>query len=418
MATILNQKELLGWIDIDDETGTRVGSGPITNILSFKATKSMDRAGTFEALIPMSDPQATLLATDYTITCYALVNGEVTEIGGGRITEMEYTPTRQGTALRITGFDLLEELSQRTVQFLSLGTSGTVDHETAIDAIAAYAPAGWTINEDPSPPFDDIIYRFSGESVLQALILMNEYFRTHFKLSSNRTINITNTFTDSGMIAIDAPVIGYAPDPAVCYISKFKFTKEINEIFSRIYPYGGWYNGVFYDWFITLDDSTVGPYTGYTHSRSNNWIQKTDVHTTYGQIDRQVQYPQIKVTFFTGGYSAAIWEDLCNLVYNRAVADLELYGIQGQFYTLELANCNAILEPLESIRVIINRTEGGNQVFDVDATFFILESTIELSEGGIRTTKLEIADIDRYLRTDPFAIAGPSYKNRFFNDQY
>ena len=415
---ITNQKELQAWIDLEDLSGNKLGSGPITNILRFKATKSMDRAGDFEAIIPLADPQASNLATHVNLFCYALVGGEVTEIGGGRITEIEYMPTQKGTAARVTGFDLLDELSHRTVEFLALGTSGTVSHSTAISSIASYAPAGWTINEDSSPPFDEIIYRFSGESVLQALFLMNEYFRTHFRLDDNRTINITHTFTDSGMIAIDAPVIGYAPDDAVCYISKFSYTKEINDVFSRIYPYGGWYNGILYDWFITIEDSTVGPYTGYTHNRSDNWIQKTDTHTTYGRIERQVQYPQIKVTFFTGGYSSAIWEDLNNLIYNRAVADLELFSVQGEFYTLQLANCSQILKPLESIRVILNRTEGGRNVIAVDDTFFILESTIELGPSGIRTTDLEIADIDRYMRTDPFVVSGPTYKNRFFNDQY
>jgi hypothetical protein len=415
---ITNQKELQAWIDLEDLSGNKLGSGPITNILRFKSTKSMDRAGNYEALIPLSDPQADNLATHINLFCYALIGGAVEEIGGGRITEIEYMPTQSGTVARVKGFDLLEELGQRTVQFLALGTSGTVTHSTAISSIASYAPGGWTINADPSPPFNDIIYRFSGESVLQALILMNEYFRTHFRLDANRTINIGHTFTDSGMIAIDAPVIGYAPDDNVCYISQFSYTKEINDIFSRVYPYGGWYNGVFYDFFITIEDSTVGPYAGYTHNRSDNWIQKTDTHTTYGQIDRQVQYPQIKVTFFTGGYSAAIWEDLNNLIYNRAVADLELYSVQGEFYTLQLANCSQILNPLESIRVILNRAEGGRNVIAVDNTFFILESTVELTRSGIRTTDLQIADIDRYMRTDPFVIAGPAYKNQFFNDQH
>lgn len=415
---ITNQKELQAWIDLEDNSGNKLGSGPITNIIGFKCTKSMDRAGEFEAIIPLSDPQAENIANDIILTCYALMGGAVTEIGGGRITEIEYRPTQRGTEVRVTGFDLLEELGQRSVQFLALGTSGTVSHSTAISSIASYAPAGWTITPDSSPPQDDIIYRFSGESVLQSLILMNEYFRTHFRLGNNRTLEITHEFADSGMIAIDAPVIGYAPDPGVCYISKFSYTKEINDIFSRIYPYGGWYNGVFYDWFMPIDSSTVGPYSGYTHSRSQNWIQKTDTYNTYGLIERQIQYPQIKVTFFTGGYSSAIWEDLCNLVYNRAVADLELYSVQGEFYTLQLANCAQIINPLESIRVLLNRAEGGRRVITVDDTFFVLESTIELGPSGVRTTSLEIADIDRYMRTDPWVLAGPVYRNQFFNDQY
>lgn len=419
---ITNQRELQAWIDIEDSSGDKQGTGPITSIIRFVATKSMDRAGSFEAIVPLADPQSSHLVNGNYIFCYALVNGEVTEIGNGRITEIAYIPSKQGTVAHIKGFDLLEELTQRTVEFLVLGSTTAVTHPTAISAIENLAPAGWTFVPDPSPFHNEIVYRFAGESVLQALIVMTDFFKTHFRLDANRTVTMTSTFEDSGIVALDAPLMGYIENPAACFISKFSYMKEINSVVSRIYPYGGWYDGFFSDVFIGIDavDSPNFPYTGYTHDLtvSSNWIQKTSTHSTYGLIERQVQYPQIKVTFFTGGYSAAIWADLNNLIYNRAVADLELASVEGEFYTLSLANCDRVLKPLQSLQVILDRTEGENRVLSVNETLFILESTIELTANGVRTTSLNVANIERYMRTDPYVMTGPLVRNRFFNDQY
>jgi len=421
------------WADIENSSGTRQGSGPLTTLLYWRQTFSMDRAGVVETAVLLADPQAAYLANELVLRCYAIIPGVgKTEIGSVVIDDITYVLTPSGTVAKITGLDEERFLLDKSVQFLSLGGSGsppTVSHATAVSSIASYAPAGWTFTADASVPFDAIIYRFVGESVMQAIIQIAAFCKTHFYLSAAKTITFKSVFTSSGLTAIKMPVFGLAGSTNVVRISSFTYHKETKDIVTKMYPYGGWYNGVFTDEFIPgVNDVNYGlgggdpdlwaspKYAGYDDDRTNNWVKNNTAFSTYGARERQVQYPQIKVTFFTGGYSNEIWRDLCRLIYNRAVTDLAWYGIEAEFYTLNLENCTTILKPLQTIRVMINSVENNRRVFNVDANLLILESTIEVTGEGIRTTKLNVTTAERYRRQDPYTTV--AYNNRYFDDQY
>lgn len=426
----MNTVEL--FVNVEDSSGNRLGSGPITSCVHWRQTKSMDRAGEFEAIIPLADPAAANLTNENVLRAYVVIPGTgTTEIGSGVIDDITYQPTDRGTVAKLTGLDEMRFLNDRSVQFLSLGGSGsppTVSHATCVAAIMSYAPAGWTYVVDPSPPFDEIIYRYAGESVLQALVQHAQFSKTHFYLSGAKEVTFSSDFTDSGITAMSMPPSGHIQAPSVAYISKFSYHKETKDIVTRIYPYGGWYNGIFSDYFIPINEVNYGlgggdpdywpqpKYAGYTDDRTDNWIEKDSAVAIYGRRERQVQYPQVKVTFFTGGYSNEIWRDLCRLIYNRAVAELDWMSVAAEFYTLELQNCAQVLQPLTTIRVIIQQVENGRVVFRVDQNLLILESTIEVTPGGLRTTKLEVTNAERYRRLDPWATV--LFNNRYFDDQY
>lgn len=421
------------FVDIENSSGTRQGSGPLTSVLYWRQTYAMDRAGVFETAILVADPQFQYAQNEYVLRCYANIPGVgKTEIGSGVIDDITYRMSQHGTVAVIRGLDECRYLLDKSVLFLTLGGSGsppTVSHATAVSSIASYAPAGWTFNADGSVPFDAIIYRFVGESVLQASIQLAAFCKTHFYLSAAKTITFKSTFTSSGVTAIHQPPFGLASDTSRCFISDYTYHKETKDLITKMYPYGGWYNGVFTDEFIpAVNDVNYGlgggdpdlwaspKYAGYDDDRTNNWIKNNTAFSTYGARERQVQYPQVKVTFFTGGYSNEIWRDLCRLIYNRAVADLAWYGVEAEFYTLKLAQCTTILKPLQTIRVMINRIEGNRRVLALDSNLLILQSTIEVTAEGIRTTELDVTTAERYRRQDPYATV--SYSNRYFDDQY
>ena len=427
----MNTVEL--FVNIENSSGVRQGSGPITSCMYWRQTKSMDRAGEFEAVIPLADPAAANLANENVLRAYAIIPGAGTvEIGSGVIDDITYEPRTQGTIARLKGLDEMRFLNDRTVQFLALGGSGsppTVSHATCVSSIGTYAPAGWTFNADPSPPFNEIIYRYAGESVLQAFVQHAQFSKTHFYLSGAKTLTFKSDFTSSGVTAMTMPPKGHAQSSLVAFISKFTYHKETKDIVTRIYPYGGWYNGIFSDYFIPgpneVNYSLGGgdpdywpqpKYAGYTDNRVDNWIEKDSAIAIYGRRELQVQYPQVKVTFFTGGYSDEIWRDLCRLIYNRAVAELDWRSVAAEFYTLELQNCATVLQPLTTIRVIIQQVENNRVVFRKDENLLILESTIEVTPGGLRTTKLEVTNAERYRRLDPWATV--LFNNRYFDDQY
>lgn len=421
------------YADIENSSGTRQGSGPITTMLYWIQDNGMDQAGTVRTAIPMADPQSAFLLNENVLRCFANIpDVGKTEIGTLVIDDITLQVTPSGTVALIKGLDETRYLIDRTVGFLSLGGSGsppTVSHATSVSAIAAYAPAGWTFTADAVVPFDAIIYRFIGESVLQAIIQLAAFCKTHWYKSAAKTITFKSVFTDSGITAIFKPSFGIASNSGTVRISEFTYHKETKDIMNRIRPYGGWYNGVFTDEFITAaNDVNYGlgggdpdlwaspKYTGYSDDRTNNWINNDASVTAFGNRERQVQYPQVKVTFFTGGYSNEIWRDLCRLIYNRAVADLAWYGVEAEFYSLTLVNCSTILKPLQTIRVKLNVIEGGRSILKVDASLLILQATIEVTGEGIRTTKIDVTTAERYRRSDPYATV--KYDNRYFDDQY
>lgn len=421
------------FITVENAAGVRQGSGPITSAVYWRQTKAMDRAGEFEAIFPLADPAAANIQEEYVLRAYAIIPGTGTvEIGSGVIDDITHEPGERGTMIRLKGLDECRFLSDRNVLFLALGGTGsppTVSHATCVAALETYAPSGWSFVEDGSPPFDEIIYRYGGETVLQALIQHAQFTKTHFFLSAAKTITFKSNFSDSGITAISMPPQGNRQSPLVTFISKFSYRKETKDIITRIYPYGGWYNGVFSDYFIPGvnevnyalsggdPDYWASPkYTGYTDDRTDNWIEKDSAVAIYGRREAQIQYPQVKVTFFTGGYSNEIWRDLCRLVYNRAIAELDWRALAAEFYTLELQNCATILYPLTTIRVMIQQIENRRVVFRVDDDLLILESTVEFSQGGLRTTRLEVTNAERYRMLDPWATV--LFNNRYFDDQY
>jgi len=426
-------RRLQYFIDVEDESGNKLGNGPITSAIYWRQEYAMDQAGEFETRIPLADPVAQYIDSENLLRCYVIIPGTGrVEVGSGVCDNIAYEPTRDGMTIRVKGLDELRYLRDRSVLFLALGGSGsppTVSHATAISSIASYAPAGWTITADPSPPFDNLIFRFRGQSVLQALVEMAVWSKTHFYLSGSKTITFSSNFSASGVTCIDHPPQGHAQNDDIAFISKYSYIKETKDLFTRGYPYGGWYNGIFQDYFIpAVNEVNMGlssgdpdywpspRYSGYTDNRTDNWLEKDSAKAIWGLRERQFQYQEIKITFFTGGYSNAIWRSLCRMMYGRAIAELDWYGVESEYYQLQLQNCNQILRPLQTVRTMINVIEDGRSVFRVDDNLLIIKSQIEVSGAGIRTTNLEVTNAERYRKTDPYTTV--DFANLKFNDQY
>lgn len=421
------------YINIEEQNGTVIGSGPITSASYWRQTYAMDQAGEFETFIPLSDPQSGSVENEKVLRCYAIVPGEgPTDIGAGVVDNISYERNNQGAwGMHIKGLDEMRLLQDRTVLFLQLGGTGsppTVSHATTVSSIATFAPSGWTFNADSTPPFNEIIYRFRGQSVLNACIDMAAFSKTHFYLSAAKTVTFKSDFSDSGMVATSQTPQGHAQSSEVCFISQMNYVKETKDIATRMYAYGGWYDGFFTDVFIPLGDVNYDltpsdpdywatpKYTGYTHNLTNDWVEKDSSKTTYGLRERTVQYPEVKVTFFTGGYSSEIWRDLCRLIYNRTIAELDWFSQEAQFFELQLQGCSEILKPLDTIRTMIHIVEGGRSVLKIDDDLLILSSQVEVNERGIRTTNIEVTDAERYRRVDPYATV--NFRNIYFNDQW
>jgi len=119
------------WIYVTDSSGNRYGP-PILTATNWQSTRRLDRAGSFSFEMPAGDSRAAYLALKREVHAYAIVNDAVTEIGAGIIDEIQ-TIAGDPPMLRVSGDDLLRELTYRTVGSLELygqswATAGMVGH--------------------------------------------------------------------------------------------------------------------------------------------------------------------------------------------------------------------------------------------------------------------------------------------------
>ncbi len=134
------------WLDVETPAGVVVGDGPITTARNWQHVPRLDAAGEVSFEMPASDPHAAYLVNKRIVRCKAIIAGAVSELGAGIIEGVERAPGRP-TMLRVTGFDLLSELSRRSVrrlavceqQWVSLtGGRGRVVQLEPIDPYPAY----------------------------------------------------------------------------------------------------------------------------------------------------------------------------------------------------------------------------------------------------------------------------------------
>ncbi len=107
-------------IDVENSAGVRQGEGPITSATGWRQVRNLDRLGSFEFEMPADDPRAALL------TQRAVVRAKqgATEVGAGIVDKVE-VEVGDPTMLRVSGNDLGQELTWRTVGQLSLTKSGS-----------------------------------------------------------------------------------------------------------------------------------------------------------------------------------------------------------------------------------------------------------------------------------------------------
>jgi len=111
---------MLFFIDIEDDSGNKLGQGPVFTATEWRHVARLSRAGSISFSLPASDPRAALIETKRVARCYTVVNGQVVEVGAGIIDSVTLQEGGIETALTVDGDDLLRELTYRPVLFLSV----------------------------------------------------------------------------------------------------------------------------------------------------------------------------------------------------------------------------------------------------------------------------------------------------------
>ena len=88
-------------IDIENSSGNRLGSGPITSAAQWTYTARMDKAGEFSFRMPATDAQASIVQRKRIARAWALVGGAWVEVGAGIIDNIVRRPQADGTVMLV-----------------------------------------------------------------------------------------------------------------------------------------------------------------------------------------------------------------------------------------------------------------------------------------------------------------------------
>ena len=392
------------YVDIEDSNGNKLGSGPLASVQAWRYTARFDRAGTIDFTMVASDPQASIVQNHRIARAYAHIDGSWVEVGAGRIDKIDTIPGNDGRVnLRVSGLDLLVELTDKSVRSLFVGAGSGATHATALSAIVALAPPGWAFTPAPFPANNYYYASYRGESVLGALVYMAEKTQTHFYRSANRSVIFSSTFEDSG---VRAESLQGAAGGNVCAISKLRRTIDTKKLLTRIYPYGAG-NG---DNRLTLKATTREAPVGYTLNKDENYIERDAAVASLGVIDwPDVNFPEITLIYNT----SADRRGVANMLFDEAMRELNWRSdlASQETFDLSISQCNTLLRPLQTIRVAYRDTAQG---IDIDQDLYILEATWEMNASGVRTSNLVVSTDDRWPDNEVSAAANAAVKGRAY----
>lgn len=388
------------WIDIEDISGVKLGEGPVISATFWESTLMLDRAGTFKFSIPAGDARAKVVQPKRIARCYTRVQERLTEIGAGIIDKIELGVDAQGQAvLNVSGDDMLRDLTNRSVRSLECVSPTGDGVMTALASIMGYAPSGWALDtvNGYAATATNVYAKFSGESVLNALINVGKQRGEHFRLGVGRKVVwLQKNLAACGIRAVQ----GGEPTALVgnrdaCIITDLQEEQDTYELCSRLYPYG---NGVG-EARLTLAACSKSTTTGYyTMDKVNNYIQNTQMESAggYGRIERYISMKNVAPISNT----TLDLQNAANVLFDSAIEYMERHKRPEKFYRLQVTKVEKLLYPGQTIRVVLRKIVDGYEAVNIDKDLYILETTNRIDGSGLRTTDMQVATVDRYRESD------------------
>ena len=397
----------LFWVDIEDGGGNKLGTGPLRP-REFRQNKRLSESGEFSFAVSSASPNTAALSEKRTAICrYIDSGGQVQVFGGGVIDTIERQFDQDGQLIyAVSGNDLTRELTYRSVKDLALAGVDGAGVTDGPDQIMALAPPGWTVSGGATAT--PVYAAFDGESVLAALVRVGEHIAEHWRLGSGRQVSWlgpASAFLDSGVRAVQS-----LPDPTaaedradLAVISSLQEVSDAADLVTRIYPRGSGNGAVA----ATLSAATDAPPAGYTLDTANNFLRADASETSYGQIERFLDYKEIgPISNTTPDIQSA-----SNMLLQAALAHLQRYSQPAQFYKIEMASC-PILEPGTLLRVTYRKLVDGAVIYDLEGVFCLLSVEQGLDENGRFTASVDVATVDRQPSSDAEFLAGQSQSAR------
>lgn len=389
------------WIDVCDSTLAPLGAGPITTAPSVSITRRLDRAGEMRLSVPAVDPRAALIAAKRILRAYTLRAGVLVNAGDGIIDSITIAADAQDSPmLDIAGADLLGELGNRLVGALELsdGAGGPVAVPTALAAILAFAPAGWTIDTTTFPATGSTIYlKLQNETVLGALGKVAGNVGEHFRLGTGRQVVWLGTAQpNSGIRAVmRGDTLALRANPNVCIITSLSEVRDSHDAATRIYARGGGNETAG----VTLQQATAVPPPGYSRgSDTLGWYLKHDASDTANRIEASVSFKDIAVLSGHAGAPAAASNQLqaATLTYLQG----HLPTAPQQTYRLTVTGLSRAVQPGDLVTATYRKVVGSYVAVDINALVVALETTTALTAQGVETVAMVVSTVAAWPASD------------------
>jgi hypothetical protein len=382
------------YIDIEDASSTKLGSGPIRSAVNWRVSRPMDSAGRWSFTAPMADIRLAQATPRRYAHIYARVDGSYQWVGGGPIDAITTTIGNDGIVMaEVSGDDMMRELTWRSVGNLLINSAvdgGPTTHADAVGLVMAYSPVTWSAEADDNPGWDQVYGQFGGETVLAALGVVAERTRSHFYLSGRHDIAFASAFGDSGVRCVAASQSLGEGQAAIMSLS---VVKSSYDLVSRIIPVGSGQAAAA----LTLRATSRVADAGYTLDTTNNYIKNNAIEATYGHCERVVAFKDIAPLSNTDGdiISAA------NTLYDAAKYWLDQHSAPVNTYSITVAECPVLVRPLEAVHVTWRDPA---QQTDIDGDLYVLAVEWEGDETGVRTAGLLVSDVALWPESDTGAV--------------
>lgn len=421
------------WVDIEDASGNKQGSGPISSALRWRSVRRLDRAGEFSFELPATDIEASLVSPRRVARCYAVIDGAVTEVGAGTIDSITIRLSEGGPLMVVSGPDLLGELRRATLDDHSGGVFPTFDEvdDAPYDIIHTYAndklssawdladEAGSSIGSGAAVTATDVYATFRHDSVLAGLIGVAQATLEHFRAGTGRVVEWVNSWTDSGIHAVYG-----APSPVavegrseMAQIGNIEWIQDSQDIVNRVFLYGAgeadtrlgllgadtWPDGTAFGG-ASPYSRTIGGIQYYVATNTSvalldtcfNILEDHASVTTYGPCEMALVFKNVAPISNTAADVTAA----ANQLLRSGFQWLQSRAYPQEFYRLSLVGTQAVLKPGTTIQVTARRYVDGQAAINIDQALNILEATVEVGVDGLRTTDLVVSTADRHPDSD------------------
>lgn len=421
------------WIEVSSATGTRTGR--IDNALYWRYTPRLDRAGEIGFAIPAGDEKAALLSNKVRVACYAVVNGDVTEMGAGIVERITTEWTATGAVLTVEGADLLRELAIH-LSVHGVG-SAMVEYSNSvlvpdllIDlAVTPTFPANWTL-DGAAATATAVYLRIWHDSILNGLIQTAAVTGEHFRLGPSRKVvwlGPSSSFLDSGIVATThGDPMAMESNPNACMITNITQISDSWDQWNRIYIFGAGEGESRLDlravenWPTGLTDATSGTSTmtftinlaatsggTWNVNRSESYLSNNTRVMADGPLVRAVLFKNIAPLSNTDADLADAADQLLRAGYHY----LRTHITAQQFYRLSVTGLNTMIDVGETVRVMargVYQDDAGRRIWlDIDQDLIVLETEQQIDATGLRTIGLTVSTVDRWPETDESAVIEP-----------